>query len=180
MVPGDFADFIRVETEGGSYQVPVIAQREPPQLDIPSVLDMGACLVGDAMRVGITVTNTGGKNTPYYISSYTSIYILSHPYSHTSSFPSSLTLLPSPHSSTNTHTPTNTHLLTPPSSLRPRSISSPPPRPLPRPPWRRRLGHQRGVHPPGTLHRLSHGVLVDQRTVDRPHSRVRAAYHGQP
>ena len=95
MVPGDFADFIRVETEGGSYQVPVIAQREPPQLDIPSVLDMGACLVGDAMRVGITVTNTGGKNTPYYISSYTSIYILSHPYSHTSSFPSSLTLLPS-------------------------------------------------------------------------------------
>ena len=58
---GDFADFIRVETEGGSYQVPVIAQREPPQLDIPSVLDMGACLVGDAMRVGITVTNTGGR-----------------------------------------------------------------------------------------------------------------------
>ena len=59
---GDFADFIRVETEGGSYQVPVIAQREPPQLDIPSVLDLGACLVGDAMRVGITVTNTGGNN----------------------------------------------------------------------------------------------------------------------
>jgi hypothetical protein len=58
---GDYADYLRVETEGGSYRVPVIAQREPPLLDIPPTLDLGACMVGDAMRVGITCTNSGGR-----------------------------------------------------------------------------------------------------------------------
>ena len=38
---GDFSDFLTVETEGGKFKVPLIARREPPQLNIPSTIDIG-------------------------------------------------------------------------------------------------------------------------------------------
>ena len=57
---GDYHDIIRVETESGSYNVPVVAQREPPQLSIPSELNIGGCLVGDVSRVTFSCGNTGG------------------------------------------------------------------------------------------------------------------------
>jgi hypothetical protein len=54
---GDYTDAIHVETESGSFDVPIRAQREPPQLSIPSTLDVGCCLVGDA-QVCITIIDT--------------------------------------------------------------------------------------------------------------------------
>ena len=57
---GDYSDAIRVETESGSSIVNIIAQREPPQLSIPSLLDIGACFIGDANHVVFKCTNTGG------------------------------------------------------------------------------------------------------------------------
>ena len=57
---GDFNDQLEVETEGGSYTVPIIAHRDPPCLSLPSLLDVGACLVGDASRIAFSCTNTGG------------------------------------------------------------------------------------------------------------------------
>lgn len=38
---GDYSDNITVETEGGSFSIPLIARRDPPQLNIPSTLDIG-------------------------------------------------------------------------------------------------------------------------------------------
>lgn len=70
---GDYSDGILVETEGGSFRVPIIAHRQPPQLDIPSLLDIGVCLVGDAVHKVITCTNSGGPG---------SFCILSEDYSH--------------------------------------------------------------------------------------------------
>lgn len=57
---GDFSDQLLVETEGGSYEVRLTARREPPRLSIPDVINIGACLVGDAMRVVLPCTNKGG------------------------------------------------------------------------------------------------------------------------
>lgn len=57
---GDFVDEIHVDTESGSFDVHVRAQREPPQLSIPSILDVGCCLVGDAQRLSFNCLNSGG------------------------------------------------------------------------------------------------------------------------
>jgi hypothetical protein len=57
---GDFVDEVHVDTESGSFDVHVRAQREPPQLSIPSVLDVGCCLVGDAQRLSFNCLNSGG------------------------------------------------------------------------------------------------------------------------
>jgi hypothetical protein len=57
---GDYSEVIKVETEGGSYTVPVTAQRESPCLNIPSVIEVGGCLVGDASRVVFKCFNSGG------------------------------------------------------------------------------------------------------------------------
>lgn len=57
----DFNDSIQVETESGSYSVAIAAKNDAPDLTIPSLLDMGPCFVGDAMRVVIPCHNRGGK-----------------------------------------------------------------------------------------------------------------------
>lgn len=57
---GDFNDELHIDTESGSVDVHIHAQREPPQLSIPSVLDVGTCLVGDAQRLSFNCLNTGG------------------------------------------------------------------------------------------------------------------------
>lgn len=48
---------------GGCFDVMISAQREAPRLSIPSDLDIGACLVGDAMSSIITCSNSGGAGT---------------------------------------------------------------------------------------------------------------------
>lgn len=58
---GDYSCSVCCETEGGKFDIPLIAEREAPQLSIPSVLNVGGCLVGDATRVMITCHNTGGS-----------------------------------------------------------------------------------------------------------------------
>lgn len=57
---GDYNDQVRVETESGCFDVQLMARREPPNLSIPSTLNVGFCLVGDANRLSFTCTNTGG------------------------------------------------------------------------------------------------------------------------
>jgi hypothetical protein len=57
---GDYTDSFQVETEGGAYEVSLQAHREAPQLTLKSTLDVGTCLVGDAVRVGFSCTNAGG------------------------------------------------------------------------------------------------------------------------
>jgi hypothetical protein len=60
---GNFSDSIVVETESGSVSVLVTAEREPPCLSLPSVLDVGACLVGDAIRTVFRCYNSGGAGS---------------------------------------------------------------------------------------------------------------------
>jgi hypothetical protein len=57
---GDFEEYITVNTEAGNTSVKIIAQREPPNLDLPTDINLGYTLVGDAQRSVILVTNTGG------------------------------------------------------------------------------------------------------------------------
>jgi hypothetical protein len=57
---GDFEDFIAVDTEAGSTKVMIKAQREPPNLSIPTSINLGYCLVGDAQRSAFGCMNTGG------------------------------------------------------------------------------------------------------------------------
>ena len=38
---GDISDFISVATEGGNFKIPLVARRNPPQLNIPSTIDIG-------------------------------------------------------------------------------------------------------------------------------------------
>ncbi|CAM9112638.1 unnamed protein product, partial [Ectocarpus fasciculatus] len=56
----EFDDHIIVETEGGTVTVPILARRESPILTLPPVLNIGSCLVGDAMRTSIRCGNAGG------------------------------------------------------------------------------------------------------------------------
>ncbi|KAJ1432684.1 hypothetical protein B484DRAFT_24765 [Ochromonadaceae sp. CCMP2298] len=58
---GDYTDVVHVDTESGAFDVPIRAQRDPPQLSIPSSLDVGCCLVGDAQRLSFSCLNTGGS-----------------------------------------------------------------------------------------------------------------------
>lgn len=57
---GDYCDQLHVETEGGSYIVQVVSTRDTPILNLPAVLNVGASLVGDAIRVAFQCLNTGG------------------------------------------------------------------------------------------------------------------------
>eukprot|EP01033_Poteriospumella_lacustris_P001452 gene1452-1054_t len=57
---GDISDVVKVETESGITGVQITAQREPPNLSIPSIINLGYCLVGDAQRSSLQCTNTGG------------------------------------------------------------------------------------------------------------------------
>ena len=59
----DYYDCLQVETEGGSYEVEIVAKRDPPVLSLPSVIDIGNCLVGDATRSSISCLNTGGRGS---------------------------------------------------------------------------------------------------------------------
>lgn len=56
----DLNDELIVETEGGNYAVPIIAYRDNPIFNIPTVVDIGFCFVGDAIRVAIPCLNSGG------------------------------------------------------------------------------------------------------------------------
>ena len=38
---GDISDFMTVATEGGDFRIPLLAKRNPPQLNIPSTIDIG-------------------------------------------------------------------------------------------------------------------------------------------
>ena len=58
---GDYSDTFKVETEGGAYEVPLKAHREAPLLTLKSTLDVGTCLIGDAIRVGFSCSNAGGQ-----------------------------------------------------------------------------------------------------------------------
>ena len=57
---GDYEDRLVVQSEGGSYSVPIKAHREAPKLSLPSIINVGACLVGDAVRIALDCSNTGG------------------------------------------------------------------------------------------------------------------------
>lgn len=57
---GDYEEFIQVHTEAGSTQVQIIAQREPPNLDLPNQINFGSILVGDAQRSVVSCSNIGG------------------------------------------------------------------------------------------------------------------------
>jgi hypothetical protein len=57
---GDFEEAISVLTEAGTTQVKIIAQREPPNLDLPSDINLGYTLVGDSQRSVFLCSNTGG------------------------------------------------------------------------------------------------------------------------
>eukprot|EP00605_Chrysophyceae_sp_TOSAG23-4_P000478 GSChrysophyteH1.ASY1.ANO1.537.1 assembled CDS len=53
-------DMVLVETEAGSYSIPIVARRDSPKLSMPPQLNVGTCLVGDALRVQIYCQNVGG------------------------------------------------------------------------------------------------------------------------
>eukprot|EP00603_Paraphysomonas_imperforata_P012272 CAMPEP_0114456490 /NCGR_PEP_ID=MMETSP0104-20121206/3660_1 /TAXON_ID=37642 ORGANISM="Paraphysomonas imperforata, Strain PA2" /NCGR_SAMPLE_ID=MMETSP0104 /ASSEMBLY_ACC=CAM_ASM_000202 /LENGTH=2201 /DNA_ID=CAMNT_0001628979 /DNA_START=70 /DNA_END=6675 /DNA_ORIENTATION=- len=59
----DYYDCLQVETEGGSYEVEIVAKRDPPVLSLPPVIDIGNCLVGDATRSSISCLNSGGRGS---------------------------------------------------------------------------------------------------------------------
>jgi len=58
---GNYEDTLQCATEGGKFAIPIVSQREAPKLSIPSTLNVGGCLVGDATRVIISCHNSGGS-----------------------------------------------------------------------------------------------------------------------
>ena len=56
----DCGDCLSVETEGGCFDVAITAQRDCPKLSLTPDLNVGTCMVGDAMRVQLFCQNTGG------------------------------------------------------------------------------------------------------------------------
>lgn len=63
-------DTLMVQTEGGSYDVKIVASRTLPVLDIPENFNLGVCLLGDAVRVVMHITNTGGQGQFTVLSQY--------------------------------------------------------------------------------------------------------------
>ena len=59
----DYYDCLQVETEGGAYDVEIVAKRDPPVLSLPPIIEIGNCLVGDAIRSSITCLNSGGRGS---------------------------------------------------------------------------------------------------------------------
>ena len=47
-------------SEEGEVPIALTGKRDPPILDLPSSLDVGACLLGGVIRKTFRVTNTGG------------------------------------------------------------------------------------------------------------------------
>ena len=56
----DFADQLIVQSESGDVVIELSGRRDPPILDLPATLDVGACLLGGTIRKTFRVTNTGG------------------------------------------------------------------------------------------------------------------------
>ena len=56
----DYDDFIMVQTEVGSFPLPLLARRTPPCLTLPHVLDCGYCFVGGDGACDFGAQNTGG------------------------------------------------------------------------------------------------------------------------
>jgi hypothetical protein len=58
----DYEDVIVVETEegGASVVIPLRATRHTPALSLARHINIGACLLGDAMRVALPCLNSGG------------------------------------------------------------------------------------------------------------------------
>jgi hypothetical protein len=63
-------DTLVVQTEGGSYDVKIVASRTLPILDIPENFNLGVCLLGDAVRVVMHISNTGGHGQFTVLSQY--------------------------------------------------------------------------------------------------------------
>lgn len=59
--PSDFQDVIVAETEGGTFEIKVLAKREPPILSIPQTIHVGNCLVGGDVTTTLNCLNSGGK-----------------------------------------------------------------------------------------------------------------------
>jgi len=58
---GNYEDVVTAICEGGRFQVKIWAHRPPPKLSIPTTLNVGACLVGDAKGKTFHCKNLGGK-----------------------------------------------------------------------------------------------------------------------
>ncbi|CAH0377858.1 unnamed protein product [Pelagomonas calceolata] len=56
----DFEDRLVVVSEEGEVNISLTGKRDPPILDLPSVLDVGACLLGGVIEKTFRVTNSGG------------------------------------------------------------------------------------------------------------------------
>eukprot|EP01137_Pigoraptor_chileana_P033791 Opistho-2@25245 len=58
----DFSDTLHIDVEDGtSFDIALVARREPPVLSLPEVFDLGPCLVGDTVTFTFECTNTGGE-----------------------------------------------------------------------------------------------------------------------
>lgn len=56
----DYDDALVVVSEQDQFRVPLLAQREPPQLTLPAVLTCPVCLVGVHSSISFQCTNLGG------------------------------------------------------------------------------------------------------------------------
>lgn len=56
----DYDDALVVVSEQDEFRVPLLAQREPPQLTLPAVLTCPVCLVGVHSSISFQCTNLGG------------------------------------------------------------------------------------------------------------------------
>lgn len=57
----EFDDQIAILSEDHILKVPLLARKEPPQLDLPASLDCQSCWLGDQVETKFVVTNTGGE-----------------------------------------------------------------------------------------------------------------------
>lgn len=62
--PSSFAEFddeLTILMEENIVKIPLLARKEPPNLNLPSVLDCKSCWIGDQRVEVFRVTNTGGE-----------------------------------------------------------------------------------------------------------------------
>lgn len=57
----EFDDQIAILSEDHILKIPIMARKEPPQLDLPSKLDCQSCWLGDEVETKFVVTNSGGE-----------------------------------------------------------------------------------------------------------------------
>ena len=63
-MPQSFAEFndcLTFITEKNIFKVPILARKEPPQIDLPDKLDIGGCWLGDSTEKVFRITNRGGE-----------------------------------------------------------------------------------------------------------------------